>query len=958
VKQKRAQYVWAALAVAAVLALSAGIILAPLTQGRVHAQGGYGDFIYITFDDDFENPAWTAANWMYGQGLCEVVADGGNKVMGVVDVPPALHDPPMPWVAAERGRSFLTDNFVIRTRLCVHPGPTTRPYWNHAGVAWGWQFDSAYSCYWAGLQVAPEHPGQEGVVLAVRVGDDDIELGAYPTPIGFDVWHELEVRSTSDTYEVWLDGVKVIEAAHTPDYASGGVGIGADHSADFDEFHMEARPANPGRLAYIRFDWESFDSIDLWTMNADGTNEVRITHDPGYIWGSNGGGCWSPDGTRTAVYREQINPHASLGIYVMDADGSNRVGISGVAGDPSSDRHPAWSPDGRWIAFRSRRDGNWEIYKMRPDGTDPVRLTNLPGSGEYQPSWSPDGAKIAFHSNQSGDYEIWAMNADGSDQHNLTNFPGACDELAGWSPDGSRIAFLSDRAGSCEFFVMNADGTDQHQVTWLGFADAYEPTWSPDGLKLGVCCVLSGVGPIGNYCAMYVLNPDGTNCVQITPDNDYYAGTRWHPLEPTYPRQVSIPSVWGTPGMALAVPVYVTPVRDVGAIQIDLRYDPALLTPVDVTLGELVNTLPGWEAVWRFDPGRAQAIVYNSLATPVYGGAGPIMYVNFTVNPAAAHGASCPLDLRTVVLSDAAGNPLALDAVWDGLFTVQTVHHFAFDTISSPQTADATNPLPFPVRIRALDEFDQLCPAYAGSANLSDLLVGPLDGAVSFSAGEWTGDIALYASEGMAGDVITASDPLTGATGQSDPFDVIAKGSVNGDQEINVLDVMKTVNIILGHITPPAWQFWAADVNSDAQVNVQDIILIINKIFSASGMSKVAAASAAAGTSTEPVKVRVEPARGGAWAIRVSNAAGLAGAQFEIACKQGEVAAGELAAAAGWQVQSNWINGHLRVLAFSPSATGLTSAEGTLLRLTNVRGKPKLVSTLLCDAAGREIAVR
>jgi TolB protein len=953
---KRAEYVWAALAAVAALAACAGIVLAPLTHNVVHAQGvGLSEYMYITFEDDFENPAWTACNWMYSEAACNVVADAGNKLMALRDVEPASHEPPLPWVCPVRGRSFLTDNFLIRTRLRINPGPTTKPWYNHAGIAWAGQFDSAYSCYWAGLAVAPGYPDQEGVGLCVRVGDEDVTLAAYPTPIGFDVWHELEVRSSGATYEVWLDGVKVIEAPHTPHYASGGVCIWADHSADFDEFHMEARPANPGKLAYIRFDWQSMDSIDVYTMDADGTNEVRITHDPGYIWGSNGGGCWAPDGTRLAGYCERISPPASLGIYVMDADGSNRVNISAVAGDPLSDCEPAWSPDGRWIAFRTRRDGNSEIYKMHPDGTSPVNLTNNPAS-DYQPAWSPDATKIAFRSRRSGDSDIWVMNADGSDPQNLSNAPGSWEADPAWSPDGNKIAFISDRAGSDQVFVMNADGSDQRQLTSFP-GETGAPEWSPDGSKIAFTSgVEDPLSPLEYWYAIHVMNPDGTNCVQITPDNDIYGYNAWHPLEPQYPRQVSIPSVWGTPGLAVAVPIYVTPVRDVCGIQIDLRYDPTLLSPVDVTPGELISSLPGWEIATHFDSGRAQAIVYNSLATPVYGGSGPIMYVNFLVNPAAANGASCALDLRNVILADASGNALPIDAVWDGLFTVSALHHFAFDTIPSPQGADPVNPLPFPVHIRALDESDQLCIAYNGLVDLSDLLVGPL-GTVAFLGGEWAGDIALYASEGRLGDVITATDPLIGAAGQSNPFNVTVKGSANGDQEVNVLDIMKTVNIILGYITPAPWQFWAADMNSDGVVNVQDIILIINKIFSASGMGKPVVLSAAA-RSAGPVTVTVEPARGGAWAIRVSNAVGVAGAQFEIACKQGEVAAGELAVAAGWQVQSNWISGHLRVVAFSPSATGLTAGEGTLLCLSNTRGKPKLVSTLLCDAAGQEIAVR
>jgi hypothetical protein len=153
------------------------------------------------------------------------------------------------------------------------------------------------------------------------------------------------------------------------------------------------------------------------------------------------------------------------------------------------------------------------------------------------------------------------------------------------------------------------------------------------------------------------------------------------------------------------------------------------------------------------------------------------------------------------------------------------------------------------------------------------------------------------------------------------------------------------------------FQFWAADMNRDGVVNVFDVIQVVNKSLGQTAALGAAAMGAIA-PSAGPVAVTVAPARGGAWAIRVSNAAGLGGAQLEIACKEGKVAAGELAAAAGWQVQSNWVNGRLRVIAYSPSATGLTASEGTLLLLSNTRGRPRVESVLLSDAAGRAVAAR
>jgi Tol biopolymer transport system component len=117
-------------------------------------------------------------------------------------------------------------------------------------------------------------------------------------------------------------------------------------------------------------------------------------------------------------------------IYVMHADGSNPTNLTN---HPNDDRDPAWSPVGSRIAFSSYRDGNSEIYVMHADGSDPTNLTNH-SKGDYGPAWSPDGSKIAFTSERAwdGPYDIWVMHADGSDPTNLTNNPSGHDHKPAW----------------------------------------------------------------------------------------------------------------------------------------------------------------------------------------------------------------------------------------------------------------------------------------------------------------------------------------------------------------------------------------------------------------------------------------------------------------------------------------------------------------------------------------------
>ena len=115
----------------------------------------------------------------------------------------------------------------------------------------------------------------------------------------------------------------------------------------------------------------------------------------------------------------------------MNADGS---GLRNLTPKPwAPDAAPAWSPDGRKIAFASERDGNSEVYVMNADGSGQRNLTRNPAL-DGDPAWSPDGRNIAFRSTRDGNTEIYVMNADGSGQRNLSHNPKAFDGSLAWSP--------------------------------------------------------------------------------------------------------------------------------------------------------------------------------------------------------------------------------------------------------------------------------------------------------------------------------------------------------------------------------------------------------------------------------------------------------------------------------------------------------------------------------------------
>ena len=214
---------------------------------------------------------------------------------------------------------------------------------------------------------------------------------------------------------------------------------------------------------------------------------------------------WTIDSSQIAFMSDRSG---NLDIYTMEPDGTNIVRLTTSS---AADEDPDWSPNRRQIVFHSERDGNAEIYVMNADGSAQTRLTNHVAT-DRNPTWSPDGTRIAFESFRDGNREIYVMNADGSAVRRLTTDP-ALDFDPAWSPDSGRIAFASTRdADNYEIYVMNADGTGQTRLT-NDPAVEFNPAWSPNGARIAFH---SFRGPPAQYQNLYVMNPDGSNVVRIT----------------------------------------------------------------------------------------------------------------------------------------------------------------------------------------------------------------------------------------------------------------------------------------------------------------------------------------------------------------------------------------------------------------------------------------------------------
>jgi hypothetical protein len=150
-------------------------------------------------------------------------------------------------------------------------------------------------------------------------------------------------------------------------------------------------------------------------------------------------------------------------VWLLDEQGRERR----LTFDASPDLMPAWSPDGTRIAFESFRDGNGEIYVMDADGSNLINLTGNPAD-DRAPSWSPDGERIAFESERDGATDIYTMKADGTGQTRVTFGPGLS-FAPQWEWGGSGIVFsriegdtndngLLDQRDMAAFYSLPADG--------------------------------------------------------------------------------------------------------------------------------------------------------------------------------------------------------------------------------------------------------------------------------------------------------------------------------------------------------------------------------------------------------------------------------------------------------------------------------------------------------------------
>jgi TolB protein len=218
--------------------------------------------------------------------------------------------------------------------------------------------------------------------------------------------------------------------------------------------HAAPRWTRDGLLLYTT---TAGGDASIFSVRPDGTDEKLVVTVPGRS------PELSPDGRRV-IYA--TGPWRESNLFVANLDGSERRQL--LAGAVAW--NPKWSPDSKRIAFTGSAGDQLQVFVMNADGTEKRQVTSFTkDQGNAQvPAWSSDGRRLAFQANGPGPgtSDIWILDLESKAVRKIAAHDQVyLNETPCWFPDGRRLAFQSNRTGRMEIWTMNADATGLLQIT-------------------------------------------------------------------------------------------------------------------------------------------------------------------------------------------------------------------------------------------------------------------------------------------------------------------------------------------------------------------------------------------------------------------------------------------------------------------------------------------------------------
>ncbi len=324
------------------------------------------------------------------------------------------------------------------------------------------------------------------------------------------------VESEGDGYRVSWTLFDVFRgnqlAADSLTTTQGGLRITAHRIADQIYEKLTGQPGVAAtRIAYITATGSGDrQTLTLRVSDADGHNPQTIVSSGEPLMSP----AWSPDGRRIAyVSFENKRP----AIYVQDLASGRR---DLVASYPGINGSPAFSPDGTRLAMTLSKDGNPDVYVLNLFTRELTRLTDH-YSIDTEPSWSPDGSTIVFTSNRGGTPQIYRMSASGGPATRVS-FEGDYNAKASYSPDGASLTMVTQVNGQFRIAVQDLARGYTRLLSSGGLDES--PSFAPNGTMVIYATIHGGRGVLAAAAV------EGTGSQRLSQDAGEVREPAWSPM--------------------------------------------------------------------------------------------------------------------------------------------------------------------------------------------------------------------------------------------------------------------------------------------------------------------------------------------------------------------------------------------------------------------------------------------